>query len=82
MNIARQHAELAGRELAPGEGYSRTNDGGWVIIIDSGVQHSEENRRLFVVDYCGTAKKNLYAAPDPEGFAIAQRIVELWNTAQ
>lgn len=68
-------AELKGVPVEDHEGYSRTNDGEWCVVYDD-----EEGGVFCTVNFHGTAKKKeRWNAPDPEGFAIAQKIVQLWN---
>lgn len=66
-------ARLQGRELEDHEGYPRDNNGDWVILWEDG-------GRMGTVCFMGKAKRGeAYRAPDPEGLAIARRLVSLWN---
>ena len=67
------HAKLLGKTIADHEGYPRDNDGAWILTDESG-------NRAVTVAFRGKAKRGqAWNSPDPEGQAMANRIVESFN---
>ena len=68
-----ERARLLGQELQPHEGYFRDNDGSWIILDATG-------ERVCTVAFKGKAKRSeAWKAPDTEGQAIAEFIVNVVN---
>lgn len=82
MELTRQEAAiklaaLDGRTLEPHDGFSRGNDGNWILPIRDGEGEVVGTAQIF---FLGKAKKGAaYCAPDPEGQRIANEILAQFN---
>ena len=73
QEIYLEKAKLFDKVLAEHEGYSRENDGSWIIVDAEGVGR-------VVVRFMGTAKRGQgWTTPDPEGMALAKYITNAAN---
>lgn len=77
LETAVESARLKGRTMFDGEGLTRNTNGDWIIIED--VPDRDRAMPICEVRCRSGKKKNGFLEPDPEGLAIARRIVELWN---
>lgn len=69
MNGYEERAKLLGEKIEEHTGYFRHNDGSWVIC-------DSEGTGTITVRFMGEAKRGQgYNAPDPEGQALARKIV-------
>ena len=71
-----EQMKILKREYAEHDGYTRENNGDWII-------RDADGYGVIVVRFQGEAKRGKgYSAPDPEGMTIARMIVSALNFTQ
>jgi hypothetical protein len=67
---------IAGAKIGDDIHYGRENNGDWILMLGD----DEEAVRFGTVSMVAKAKRGQgWNTPDPEGFARAQAICDMWN---